>query len=137
MIGSPNAGKPRQRGAKKQDLFSLHDIRHEYYKPRMQIRGCIERPEIAGVISDQNEIVLDGMVANGPVFPACLSEMRNMVGFKSRFLGFAREFDGQAFIDEKPHVAAASRRRTRTRRPLRRPRQGCLRGRPRSGCAPA
>ena len=64
----------------------------------MQILGCIEGPEVDGVVSYQNEVVSDDMLANCQVLLACLSEIGDMMRLISRFLRFAREFEGQALI---------------------------------------
>jgi hypothetical protein len=59
----------------------------------MQILSGVERPEIAGVVRDQNKIAFYRMIPDGPVLPACLSQVRDMMSLKTGLLGFAREFN--------------------------------------------
>lgn len=94
-------------------------------------------PEIAGIVGDQNEIAFPGIAGDIPVLPAGPADTGNMMDFVTGLPGGVNQVDGEAFVDRESHGVAIAASRRRERCAGCRSRQGCLRGRPRSGYAAA
>jgi len=75
---------------------------------------CIEQAEIAGIIRDEDEVVLYRIVDNHPVLPPCPSQMCDMMGLKALRFSRARNFYSKTFVYQEFHDAARSLSRTRT-----------------------
>ena len=72
----------------------------------MQRLGCIESPEIAGIVGDKNKITVAGVACDVPVFPAGLAGMGDVLGVMARLPGNGNQVDAEAFVNQKPHDTA-------------------------------
>ena len=72
-------------------------------------------------------------LASRPTPQRYTDQQRDMVRFMAGLCGDGNQVDAEAFVDQKSHGAAIARSGRRARRTGGRSRQGCLRGRPRSG----
>jgi hypothetical protein len=114
-------------------LQNAADSRNQDDEPGMQRLPRIEAPEVACVVGDERKIVGARIAQDIPIFRARPADMRDMVSFMAGLRGDGNQVDAEAFIDQKSRgsVIVASGRRERWTAGW--SRQGCLRGRPRSG----
>ena len=81
----------------------------------MQRLRCVELPEIARVVGDEDKIAVARVAHDIPVLPAGAADMRNVLGFMAGFPGDGDQVDAEALVDQKPHdtVMVSSFRRPR------------------------
>jgi len=113
------------------------DARNDDDKPGLDLLAFVERLKVRSVIRDQNAIAGDSVSCDTPIDPGDPAYVDEVIGFEpspSRLIDKSR---AQTLVDEKPHYVSVSASGTCHTAIGGRLRHGCLRGRPRSGCAAA
>ena len=122
-----------ERGAEQALLEVAADIGQKNDKPGMQRLGRVELPEIAGVVGDEDQVVVARVARDIPVLPAGAADMRDMPGFMAALPGGGDQLGAEAFVDQKLYGTAMVSSRRRARRTGWLSRHGCWRVRPRRG----
>jgi hypothetical protein len=72
----------------------------------MQRLCRIELPEVAGVVGDEDQVVVARVARDVPILPAGPADMRDMPGFMAGPPGDGNQVNAEAFVDQKPHDTA-------------------------------
>jgi hypothetical protein len=103
LIGFADGGELIERGLEQTLLHHAINGRNQNDEAGMQRVRRIEMPEIAGIISDEDEIAVPCAAQDIPVLPARATDMRDMPGFMAGLPGGNDQVDAEAFVDQKSH----------------------------------